>query len=110
MFLIDPKGTLIFYNEPAETILGEKYAEAGELAPDEWGTMWSPEDPETGAEVPLEKLPLWIALTERAPAQSALCITGSDGVRRKINVIAFPLMTQAQELVGAVAIFWEAPD
>lgn len=109
-FLVDSKGTLIFYNEPAEAILGEKYAEAGELAPDEWGTMWAPQDPESGEEVPLEKLPLYIALTDRTPAYAALCITGSDGVRRKINVIAFPLMTQVEDLVGAVAIFWEAAD
>lgn len=110
IFLIDPEGRLIFYNEPAEAILGEKYAEAGELAPDEWGTMWSPEDPATGEEVPLEKLPLWVALTDRTPAYAALCITGMDGVRRKIKVVAFPLMTQDKDLVGAVAIFWEAED
>lgn len=107
-FVVDPEGTLIFYNEPAETVLGEKYKDAGELAPDEWGTMWAPEDSKTGDKLSLEELPLWIALKERRPAWRSLCITGLDGVRRQIDVMAVPLIARADELVGAVAIFWEA--
>jgi hypothetical protein len=106
-FVVDPEGTLIFYNEPAETVLGEKYKDAGELAPDEWGTMWAPEDSRTGDKLSLEELPLWIALNDRRPAWRRLCITGLDGVRREIEIMAVPLIARADELVGAVAIFWE---
>jgi hypothetical protein len=34
-------------------------------------------------------------------------ITGLDGVKREISVTAFPLLAQADELVGVAAIFWE---
>ena len=106
-FLIDPDGVLMFYNESAEKILGEKYKDAGELAPDQWGTMWNPEDSKTGEPIPVNELPLLIALKERHPAHRRMCITGMDGVRRKIQVVAFPLTKIGEETVGAVAIFWE---
>ena len=106
-FLIDPNGTLMFYNEPAEKILGEKYKDAGELTSDQWGTMWNPEDTETGEPIRPEGLPLSIALSERRPCQQRICITGLDGVRREIEILAFPLVKVGNELVGAVAVFWE---
>jgi PAS domain-containing protein len=107
MFLVDPDGTLVYYNEPAEAILGQTFAEAGEMSPDEWGTRFSPEDPDSGAKVSAEDLPLSQALAGRHPAHRALSITGMDGVRRNIAVTAFPLFARTDEFVGAVAIFWE---
>jgi PAS domain-containing protein len=107
MFLVDPEGTLVYFNEPAEGILGQSYAEAGELSSDEWSTMFYPEDPETGEKIPREALPLMIALAERRPAHLSMVITGQDGVRRAIALTAFPLFARTDEFVGAVAIFWE---
>jgi PAS domain-containing protein len=107
MFLVDPEGTVVYFNEPAEGILGQSYAEAGELSSDEWGTMFYPEDPETGEKIPREALPLMIALAERRPAHLSMVITGQDGVRRAIALTAFPLFARTDEFVGAVAIFWE---
>jgi PAS domain-containing protein len=109
-FLIDPDGILMFYNESAEEILGEKYKDAGELAQDQWGTMWNPEDPKTGEPIPVEELPLSIALSERRPVQRRMCITGMDGVRREIEVLSIPLLKIGEELVGALAVFWEEGD
>lgn len=106
-FLIDPDGILMFYNESAEKILGEKYKDAGELAPDQWGTMWNPEDAKTGEKIPVDELPLTITLKKRHPAHRSMCITGMDGVRRTIQVVSFPLMKMGEEFVGAVALFWE---
>lgn len=107
MFLVDPEGTLVYFNEPAEGILGQSYAEAGELSSDEWGTMFYPEDPQSEEKIPREDLPLMIALTERRPAHRSMVITGQDGVRRGIALTAFPLFARTDEFVGAVAIFWE---
>ena len=107
MFLVDPDGTLVYFNEPAEAILGTTYAEAGELDPQEWGTMFYPEDPETGAKLPLEELPLATALAEQRPAHRTMAITGRDDIRRRIAVTAFPLFARTDEFVGAVSIFWE---
>lgn len=106
-FLVDPDGTLVYYNEAAEAILGQTYAEAGALKPDEWGTMFQPEDPETGGAVAPKDLPLSKALQNRVAAHGRLRITGLDEERRDIAVTAFPLFARTDEFVGAVAIFWE---
>ena len=39
VFLVDPEGTLLYYNEPAERLLGRRYDETGEMPASEWGTM-----------------------------------------------------------------------
>lgn len=106
-FVVDPEGTLIFYNEAAEGLLGESYADTGELLLGEWGSKWSPEDMVTGERIPVEGLPLSVALAEHRPSHLAMSIRGSDDVRRKIAVTAFPLFSREDESVGAVAIFWE---
>jgi PAS domain-containing protein len=110
MFLVDPDGNLVYFNEPAEVLLGTSYADAGEMPPEEWGTGFKPQDPETGEAIPRESLPLTIALTERKPAHSTVVITARDGVRRSIANTAFPLWARTDEFVGAVAIFWEAKE
>jgi PAS domain-containing protein len=107
MFLVDPDGTLVYFNEPAESVLGQTYAEAGELSSDEWSVMFYPEDPKTGEKIPQESLPLMIALAEQRPAHLSMVITGQDGERRSIALTAFPLFARTDEFVGAVSIFWE---
>jgi PAS domain-containing protein len=106
-FLVDPDGTLVYFNEPAEEVLGQTYAEVGELKRDEWGRMFSPQDPGSGEHLEPEALPLTTALTRREPAHRQMRITGLDGGRRDIAVTAFPLWARTDEFVGAVAIFWE---
>jgi PAS domain-containing protein len=108
MFLVDTEGRLAYYNEPAEAIFGESYAEAGELSAEEWGTRFYPEDPDTGEKLDPEALPLSVALKERKPDHRLITITGRDGKRRMLAVTAFPLFARTNEFVGAVAIFWEA--
>jgi PAS domain-containing protein len=107
LFLVDPDGTLVYYNEPAEEILGQTYAEAGEMALEEWGTMFSPVDPDSGERLRPDALPLSHALLHRKPAHRIMGITGVDGEQRTIAVTAFPLWARTDEFVGAVAIFWE---
>jgi PAS domain-containing protein len=106
VFCVDPAGTLVYYNEPAERVLGREFSEAGELTQQEWATIFSPLDAD-GQVVAVGDLPLSIALAERRPAHQPLRITGLDGKARSISVTAFPLFARADEFVGAVAIFWE---
>jgi len=42
VFLVDPEGTLLYYNEPAERLLGRRYDETGEMPASEWATMFTP--------------------------------------------------------------------
>ena len=106
VFLVDPDGTLVYFNEAAEHVLGPAVVEGRSVPAREWSTAFSPED-EHGEPVPLASLPLGIALTERTPSHGAIRIVGADGVSRSIEVTAFPLFAHADECVGAVAIFWE---
>ena len=105
-FVVDGEGTLAYFNEAAEPVLGVSYAESGELRAGEWATGWSPTDPQ-GRPIPLEELPLGIAFREGRPAHRAMHITGGDGVGRDIEVTAFPLQTHPDVTVGAIAVFWE---
>lgn len=107
VFIVDQAGTLVYFNEPAEPLLGASYIQVGELTRDQWGTDWEPVDPETGQPIPVEELPLAIAQMKHEPAHRAMRITGVDGVKRDIEVVAFPLIGQAEEIFGAVACFWE---
>ncbi len=109
IFLVDPAGNLLFYNEPAEIILGRRYAETGPMPAEEWATIFQPTDADGNPLAP-DVLPLIIALRELRPAHSEFWIHGlDDRVRRRIEVTAFPLIGQAQRYLGALAIFWEKP-
>lgn len=106
VFIVDPEGTLIFYNEPAEVILGRRFEETGEMAANEWGTIFKPTD---AAGVPLQPtaLPLMIALKERRLAHGHFWIRGLDDVQRHIETAAFPIIGHAARNLGAVVIFQE---
>jgi PAS domain-containing protein len=104
--VVDAEGTLVFYNEAAEGILGEPFEEAGELTRDQWATIFSPESPD-GTPLAPDQVPLARALAERHPTHARIRITGRDGIRRNIAVTAFPLLVGGAVFAGAMAIFWE---
>lgn len=107
MFVVDPVGTLVFYNEAAEELLGQSFAVTGPVTSGQWGgEMFHPEDLEGNA-ISLDDLPLGEVIRERRPAHAAFFITGIDGVRRSIAATSFPLFSKPEELAGAVAVFWE---
>lgn len=106
IFVVDPKGDLVYFNESAETLLGYRYEESGTMPQSEWGTVFTPID-DSGKPLPADSLPLSIAFTERRAAHDSFWITGLDGRRRRISVTAFPLIGQHDRVLGAVAIFWE---
>jgi PAS domain-containing protein len=106
IIIIDSAGTLLFYNEPAEVILGRRFEETGELSADEWVTAFTATD-EQGTPLAPETRPLLIALTEQRPTHCEMWLQGLDHVRRHIEVTTFPLIGQAGGHLGAVGIFWE---
>ncbi len=109
IFIVDPDGQLLYYNEHAEAILGVRFDETGEMPISEWGTIFMPTDGD-GAPLPIERLPLAITLLERRPASGSFWIEGLDRVARGIEVFSFPLVGQGDRYLGAVAIFWEKED
>jgi hypothetical protein len=108
IFLVDLEGTLIFFNEPAEALLGRRWDETGDMPLEEWGTVFVPTD-RNGVVLPPESLPHANALAERRPTHRRLSITSGVGKRQHHTVPAFPLVGQNERELGAVALFWEEP-
>jgi hypothetical protein len=106
LFLVDPKGNLLFYNEPAEVVLGRRFDETGAMPAKEWSSVFTPVD-DRGQAMPPDDLPLMIALTKRRPAYARFSIKGLNGVARQVEVTAIPILGLEGEFLGAAAIFWE---
>ncbi|HEY7527493.1 MAG TPA: PAS domain-containing protein [Candidatus Limnocylindria bacterium] len=107
MFLVGPAGELLFYNEPAEGLLGYRFDEALEIPLDEWATTYQLFNVSTGERLTAEEFPVVTALRERRPHHTALVYQRPDGARLPIVVTSIPLIGGGGELLGAVAIFWE---
>ena len=106
IFVVDPAGNLLYYNEPAELLLGLRYDETGEMPVEEWSTVFVPKD-DAGAPLPPEALPLVRALALKSPQHGRMVIDGLDGARRTLDVTALPLVGQHGRELGAMAVFWE---
>ena len=105
----DADGTLIFFNEPAERIIGQSPAELGALPEREWRSLFTAEHLD-GTPVGEEEIPTVRARRERHPAHETLRYKMWDGRQRILSVTAIPLLAHEEELVGIVAVFWEEPD
>ena len=106
IFVVDPQGSLLFYNEPAEVLLGKRFDETGEMSREELAEMFKPLD-DSGQPLPPEEVPVVKAMLTREPTHRTLWIKGGDGQSRHINATAFPLIGQGGLLLGGVAIMWE---
>jgi PAS domain-containing protein len=109
LFLVDPKGDLLFYNEPAEAILGRRFEETGPMPAEAWATAFTPVD-EQGQPIPPEEVPLMIALTTQRPASKRFYIHGLNGVRRHLEIVSIPIVGLQGEFLGAASVYWEIPE
>jgi PAS domain-containing protein len=107
VFIVDPDGALLFYNEAAERILGFRFEETGEMRAAEWSKVFTPIDRD-GEPMDPVSLPLVQAIGTRLPVHGEFGIRGLDGQTHWIATTAFPLVAQGQGYAGAMAIFWEA--
>ena len=105
VFIVDPEGTLLFYNEPAETILGKRFEDTGPMPVKEWSTTYYPHDGK-GNVIHPKNLPLVKTLNDHLPAHKSFWIRSMDGKDHNISVTSFPLIGRSQKFSGAIAIFW----
>jgi len=109
VILLDAAGTVVFYNEPAERILGVRFEETGRIEQEEADRLVELSD-DPAAETRDAGRPMEIARLERRPVHARrFMLRRSDRVRLQIEVTAFPLIGQEGTLLGAVAMFWERP-
>jgi PAS domain-containing protein len=107
MFLIDGVGTLVFYNEAAELMLGKAYSEMGSVSANDFGAMLDLADLD-GTPLRRRDSPAGIAFMQREPAHRLLLATTFDGTRRRVEVTAYPLFGHTGEMHGVLTVFWEA--
>ncbi len=109
VWLMDGAGNLLYYNEPAEPLLGVRFEEAGEIHAEQLAEHFQTTGLD-GKPFPNERLPVVVALTERVPSHETLRVRGLDGAWRVLEITAFPVEGQSGRHLGAVAMFWEKDD
>lgn len=108
LVVLDEVGTLVFYNEPAERIIGQTPGEFGILREREWRARFSAERLD-GTPVADEDQPTAVARRERHPTHETLIYKMVDGRQHTLSVTAIPLLGREDEFLGVVAVFWEQP-
>jgi PAS domain-containing protein len=108
-FLTDTDGNLLFYNEPAEDILGRRYEDTGEMPVSEWGTIFKNKD-EDGNPLAPDDLPLVKTLKNKLPYHKTFWIESLTGKSERISVTSYPIIGRAGVFLGAVALFWRTAD
>ena len=103
-FLASGPGEIIFYNEAAGGILGQRFEETGKLSPQEWTNTFGPFD-EDGEPIPLEQQPLTIALRANRPGHAVYRIRSLSRSERKIEASALPIVG-IDGFQGAMVFFW----
>ena len=106
MLVLNAIGTLVFFNEPAEVVLGAPFSQIGETPAAEWDQKW-PATNADGEPISLIEGPLSGVINEREPAHGAIRVQGLDGHWHDIEATVYPLFASAERFVGAVAVFWE---
>lgn len=106
VLLVDEAGDLLFFNEPAELLLGQRFDEVGDMPLDRRRRVFAFRD-EAGTPLPEDQPPLVVALREQRPVHRWVRMQGFDGVERALEVTAFPLLGAGGHLIGGVAMFWE---
>jgi PAS domain-containing protein len=104
-FLVDKDNQLVFFNDAAGVLLGKRFEEVGTMPASEWTAMFGPFD-NGGEPLPVERLPLTIALREGRPSYARLNVHSAKGEKHNIEVAALPLVAAAGGFRGAMVIFW----
>ena len=106
ILIVDTEGALVYYNEPAEVILDQRYDETGEIPADEWSALFAVDDEDRNP-IAQEDRPTMLALSERKPISRTVWMRCGNREWRHVNITAFPLIGEAAQFLGAQMIFWE---
>ena len=106
VWMMDDKGNLIYYNEPAEQLLGVRFDDVGPVHADEVGEMFRITDLE-GEPIPDTDIPIVVALRKRVAHHRDVRFCGTDGVWHDVSVSAMPVEGQGGRFMGVFATFWE---
>jgi PAS domain-containing protein len=105
ILLIDARGDWLYFNEPAELVLGRRFDEIDAMPLEARTAVLSPRYAD-GRPMVAEDLPGPRAIRERRPLHDVLYIHGLDGVLRQIQATAIPLESARGHLLGAFVVLW----
>ncbi len=103
VLLFDGRGTLIYYNEPAEILLGRSFGVTGPMLRGEWSATFQFEDLD-GGDLDPEGTPLGAALDGAQADQRALVVRGIAGARTKIRLTTVPIQGAGDQRHGVLAL------
>lgn len=106
ILLVDTEGTLIYFNEPAEAILNQRFEETGEIGADTWSTLFALADEERKP-IAQEDRPTMMALSEKRPFSRTVWMQCGHRDWKHMSITAFPLIGEGRQFFGAQMIFWE---
>ncbi len=109
IWMMDGDGNLLYYNEPAEKLLGVQFDDAGPIHADQLATMFMTSDLD-GNPIDDVDLPVVTALVKHQPAHSKIRFCGLDQVWRDVDISAMPVEGQGGRFLGVFATFWESVD
>lgn len=107
IWMMDAEGNLLFYNEPAEKLLGIQFDDAGPIQAQDLAQMFKATDLE-GEPIADDELPVVTALVSHRPAHREIRFCGLDGIWRDIHISAMPVEGQGNRFLGVFATFWES--
>lgn len=105
--LVDVAGAVVFFNDAAARVSGLRFEEAGAMTVEQWTTRFAATG-EEGQPIPVDDLPLLIALHRERPAHRRMRIRAATGESREIEASAFPIVGNEGVVRGAMAVFWES--
>lgn len=108
ILLVDTDGTLVYYNEPAEEMLNQRFEETGEIPAQDWNLLVTVAD-DNHEPLPADERPIRAALVHRIPVSRSMWTRRGDAPWRHVQITAFPLVGEGDTLVGVMSIFWELP-
>ena len=109
VLVVDSLGDTLFFNEPAERILGRPFHEVDALPFEERAAILAPRG-DDGRPMPVEQLPGMVAMREHRPAHVSFHMHGLDGILRPIEATAIPLLNAGGHVLGAFVVLWARSD
>ena len=104
--IVDAAGVLIYWNEPAEQLIGIRFEESGEIPASDWQQQFAVSDEERRL-IPKDEWPLVIALTRHQPVSRTIWLGTPGGSWRNLNWTSVPFIAQGGEFLGVQSVFWE---
>jgi len=106
IMLFDAQGNLVFYNEPAESIINTRFDETGEINVGEVLRVVTATDENRRLLSPEER-PGWVARLECRPITRTVWMSCNDGPWLRLQATAVPIIGEQGEVHGVMQFFWQ---